>query len=61
VKILNNVEVGQKDLFVDVQLNTIYIDFMKQPFLRVVDYIIYQFIPSLSSDPEKPKQKPQHN
>jgi hypothetical protein len=38
-------------------LNKVYIDFMKQPFMRVIDYIIYQFIPSLSSEPEEPKPR----
>lgn len=51
VKILHDVDPGEKDLFVRVALNKIYLDFMLQPFLRVIDYIIYQFIPSLNGSP----------
>lgn len=55
VRILNDADVGQKDLFVNVVLNHIYIDFMKQPFLRMIDYIIHQFIPSLDGKPDNPQ------
>lgn len=57
VRIIKEVDPGQKDLFVNVAFNRVYIDFMKQPFLRTIDYIIYQFIPSLNGEPDKPPQR----
>jgi hypothetical protein len=51
VRILHHVDPGEKDLFVRVLLNRIYLEFVLQPFMRVIDYIIYQLIPSINGSP----------
>lgn len=58
IRIIAEVDPGNKDLFVTVLLHKIYIDFIKQPFLRTIDYIVYQFIPSLSNEPDQTKTPP---
>jgi hypothetical protein len=58
IKLLEQVNPGSKKIIIKVLIKDIIIDYFQQPVLRIIDYLLNQLLPSLSTDKDINLRKP---